>query len=171
MNKTFSGFAALLIALGVATGGAMAAGPDGKTGPMDRGFDCMRGDVDRTEWLKERLAITKDQENAWSTYVKALETNRPVPMHELMSREEFHKMPLAERQAFMAKRMEEGEAHFAAVKQAAEALLPSLSDYQKGKASEILPGLAEPGPGFGPGPRHGGPGSGPRHGGWGPGRN
>lgn len=158
MNKTFSGLAALLIALGVVTGGAMAAaGPDGKTAPMDRSFGCMRGDVDRTEWLKERLAITKDQEAAWAAYVKALEANRPAPMPEAMSREEFHKLPLAERQAFMAKRMEEGEKHFAAMKQAAEALLPSLSDYQKGKASEILPGLAEPGPG----PRHGGPR--PRH--------
>lgn len=157
MNKTFSGLAALLIALGVATGGAMAAGPGGKTGPMDRSFGCMRGDVDRTEWLKERLAITKDQEAAWAAYVKVLEANRPAPMPETMSREEFRKLPLAERQAFMAKRMEEGEKRFTAVKEAAETLLPSLSDYQKGKASEILPGLAEPGPG----PRHGG--HGPRH--------
>lgn len=165
MNKTFSGLAALLIGLGVATGGAMAAaGPDGKPVPPDRGFGCMWGDVDRMEWLKERLAITKDQEAAWAAYVKVLEDNRPTPMPEIMSREEFHKLPLTERQAFMAKRMEEGEKRFAAVKEAAETLLPSLSDYQKGKASEILPGLAEPGPGpggFGPGLRHGGPG--PRH--------
>ena len=65
-----------------------------------------------------------------------------------MDMTKMHAMSDQDRQAFMSQMRDRYDKAFTSVKAAAETLLPALDDAQKTKAKEILPGLAEHGPGM-----------------------
>lgn len=116
-----------------------------------------RGDVgSHIEFLKNRLSITPSEENAWQIYslvlretaskFEAAHANAPPRPPQNLSQEEHIR--------FATEMIRERDQNQAKLAQAAAQLLPALSEYQRGKASEILPGLIEPerAPGRGMGP-------------------
>lgn len=127
----------------VAQGGP--AGPGYGMGRMGGGMGGCSGSVQqRADYLKAELGITGEQDVAWAAYAAVLDKNAKTIQSDRagMDPEKIQAMTPEKRQAFMVKMMERHTQLFAELKTAAEALLPSLTDYQKGKASEILPGLA-----------------------------
>ena len=155
LHQTLTGLAAVLVATGLLAGSVLAEPPasDGRP-PFARGFGPgmmgMGGYADAAgiARLKADLAITKAQEPAWDTYAKILEeqASSMQAMRQGMDPEGVHAMAPEDRAKFMTQMFETRQAHFDALKTAAEHLLPSLSEFQRGKASAILPGLAAPGP-------------------------
>jgi hypothetical protein len=100
--------------------------------------------------LKTKLGVTAQQEQAWDAYAKAVEgaASSMKAARQAFAGKSPHDFSDADRQAFITRMRQQHEKNFAAVKTAAEKLLPTLDDAQKTKAKEILPGLAAPGPGM-----------------------
>jgi hypothetical protein len=140
--------------------GQMGPGMHGQTGPGMRGQmgPGMRGgpgfaqfDPARIDTLKTELAITAEQEPAWTKYAKAIQDAAATmkTTGESVDREAVSKMNPQDRFAFVSKMREQGQKQFETVQTAAKELLATLDDTQKAKAQETLPGLA-----FGPGMTH-----------------
>lgn len=113
----------------------------------DRGV--MQFDPARLDTLKAELGITPAQEQAWTNYAKAVQdaattmkTTRAGVDPDAVS-----KLSPADRFAFVTKMREQAQTQFDAVRTASNELLTVLDDGQKAKARDILPGLAEHGPG------------------------
>jgi LTXXQ motif family protein len=116
-------------------------------GPMLGAF----GDpATRLAALKTELGITSAQEAAWNTYAKTVQDTTTAwrAEHQNIDRAKIHAMSDQERQAFFTQRQQEQQKAFDTIKASAEKLTATLSDFQKGKASEILPGLAPQGRGM-----------------------
>lgn len=102
------------------------------------------------ESLKAQLKITSAQEGAWKTYVEVVENARAAvlgSMRTLFRAHETQTMTPEQRLAVMGQMLALREQELTKMKEAADKLLPHLTDFQRGQASEILPGLA--GGGFG----------------------
>lgn len=154
--------AAAVVALGALGTQALAAPPEGPGagyhGPCHHGPgpQAMRGGPGglgpgfglpaRLAALEVELGITAEQEAAWADYVASLEEGAEAMQ---AMREQSREQRRQQR--------DEMRQRFGALKEAAEALLPTLDEAQQAKAAEILPGLAEPprGPRRGMGPGHG----------------
>jgi hypothetical protein len=111
--------------------------------------------------LKKELGITTAQEPAWTKYTKALQdaaTNMKTT-RESVDPAAVSKMTQQDRLAFATKMREQGQKQHETVTAAANELLSTLSDAQKAKAQQTLPGLAA----FGPGPMRGAFMGGPQH--------
>ena len=102
----------------------------------------------KAETLKQQIAITEDQEEAWTTYAKVLkdviETKRS--WFKSIDRTAMRNMSVEDRQAFMAGKQKQRQETHETLKTAATALLESLEDDQKTKAQKTLPGLTTFGP-------------------------
>lgn len=147
--------------LGLLSGGAMAqpmgpGGPGAGTGPGGpRGPGMMgRGGMGRhfgdqaayLDGVKAELRITEAQGPAWKTYADAVTAAgaQMQALHQSM----WDSMGTAtweERRDMMNRAFQARQQAFQTVHDAALALLPSLTDLQKGKAEYILPGLARRG--------------------------
>jgi hypothetical protein len=179
MKKKFLVFAGIAAATALAGGWAFAqaSGPSGFGPPFIRGMGpetmgpammqrmhpgagpgMMFGgpgltvaDPAHIERLKTELGITAAQESAWAKYAKTLQDAATAmrTAREGINPDTVSKLSPQERFAFMTKIREQGQKQFEAVKTAANELLATLDETQKGKAQEILPGLA-----FGPGAMH-----------------
>jgi hypothetical protein len=128
-------------------GPGMMTGMAGGHGPMGGGF---ADPATHLASLKTELGITAQQEPAWAAYSTVLqETATSIKaQHQGMDMAAIHNMSDQDRQAFMTQMREQHTKAFTPVKAAAEKLLTALDDTQKTKAKEILPGLAEHGPGM-----------------------
>lgn len=104
-------------------------------------------DPAQLETLKTELKIMPAQEQAWSTYAKAVQDAAASmkTTRESVDPDAVSKMTPADRYAFVSKMREQGQKQFGAVKSAADDLLATLDATQKAKANDILPGLV-----FGP---------------------
>jgi hypothetical protein len=124
-------------------------------GPGFRQFDSAQLDT-----LKSELGITGAQEQAWTNYAKAVQGAATAmdTAHDGVDRDAVSKLSPADRFAFVTKMREQAQTQFEAVRTASDELLAVLDDGQKAKARNILPGLAE----FGPGPMRGAM-NGPQH--------
>jgi hypothetical protein len=131
-------------------------------GAMHGGPGHALADPAQIETLKTGLDITPAQEPAWDKYAKALQdaTAAVKTTHEGVDPEAVAKMSPADRFAFVSKMREQGQKRHETVQKAANELLATLDETQKGKAADILPGLAERGPGM----MHGAAMGGPQHG-------
>jgi len=139
----------------------------GRMGP-GMGPGMMRGgpgfaftDPAQIDALKKELGITTAQEPAWTKYMKALQdaaTNMKTT-RESVDPAAVSKMTQQDRFAFATKMREQGQKQDETVTAAANELLGALSDAQKAKAQQTLPGLAA----FGPGPMRGAFMGGPLH--------
>jgi hypothetical protein len=135
----------------------MAMGMSGGHGPMAGG---LADPTARLADLKTELGITALQQPAWDDYAKVLADAVAAmkTQHEGMDMSAMRSLSDQDRQA----RMTQMRDQHAAVTAAAEKVLAALDDAQKAKAREVLPGLAEHGPGA---MRHAGMGAhGARHG-------
>ncbi|MBF0333571.1 MAG: Spy/CpxP family protein refolding chaperone [Alphaproteobacteria bacterium] len=128
--------AAVLLAATV-LGGAAIAGPHGHG----------MGGPPNVEALESELGITPDQKAAWDVYAEVLKRNA-TSAQAMRQGVDPRAMTPEDRAAFMTKMMGVRQQHFELVKAAAEALLPSLNEFQKGKASAMLPGLRSGMPGM-----------------------
>lgn len=128
--------AAVLLAGGILSGAAIAR-------PHGHGM----GGPPNVETLERELAITQDQKAAWDAYAEVLKRNAEQAMA-MRQGVDPRTLSAEERTAFMTRMMAMRQQHFESVKAAAEALLPSLTEFQKGKANAMLPGLRTgmPGP-------------------------
>lgn len=147
--------------------GRMGQGMHGQMGPgmrgqMGRGMHGGPGltqfDPVQIDTLKTELGITAAQEPAWTNYTKALQDAATTmkTAREGVDPDAVSKMTPQDRFAFVSEIREQGQKQFETVKTAANELLATLDESQKGKAQDILPGLA-----FGPGMR--GAMNGPQH--------
>ncbi|MDD2795935.1 Spy/CpxP family protein refolding chaperone [Acidocella sp.] len=130
----------------------------GKTGPGGPGR------VDVFDSLKQALNITAAQGAAWDAYTTAVTTadhTMWTGMRALWQNNTTAAKDPDARFNLMRQMIDLRKQDFDAQQAAAKALLPHLSAYQSGQASEILPGLAEAG--------RGGCGRGIGRDGWGPG--
>src|SRR5436190_18400057 len=116
-------------------------------------------DAEHIDELKVELGITPAQEEAWSKYAKAVQDAAAAmkASREGVDPPAVSKMNPADRFAFVTKMREQGQKQFDTVKAAANELLTALDDKQKVEAVDILPGLAEFGPGMMRGAGMGGP--------------
>lgn len=159
IQKSLAGLTVILLGAGIAAGVAMAETPAGY-GPsfmMGGGHGGMMGMTGPSTFvnpvnisaLKTELAITQAQESAWDAYAKVLQDNASSAeaQHRTVDPNAIQAMSVEDRRQFMTTMMEQGQSRHNSVKAAAEALLPSLTDFQKGKATTILPGLASQGMG------------------------
>ena len=161
IQKTLVGLAVVLVGTGLLAGTVMAevgndfkppfmsgSGPGGMGhGMMGMGGPARFGDAASIDTLKSDLAITAAQEPAWSAYAKTLkeQTSSMQDMRQGMDPQAIRSMSQEGQVKFMNQMMEIRQTHFDQIKTAADLLLPSLTDFQKGKASAILPGLASAG--------------------------
>jgi hypothetical protein len=123
-------------------GGNVRPGP-GPGGP---------GTVDIFDSLKQELNITAAQNAAWETYTNAVSTADHAMwtgMRALLQSGATAKAEPDAQFSLMRQMIDLRKQDFDAQQAAAKTLLPSLSAYQSGQASEILPGLAERGRGCG----------------------
>ena len=121
-------------------------------GMMMGGHGPMAGHVDTAAHLaalKTELGITAQQQPAWDAYAKSLAdiAASMKTQHQGMDMTAMHSMSDQDRQARMTQMRDQHDKAFQTVKVAAEKLLVALDDAQKAKAKDILPGLAEHGPG------------------------
>lgn len=129
---------------GMMKGMGHGMGPGMMHGRPGLGF----ADLAQIEALKTELGITPAQEQAWSKYAKAIQDAAATmkTTRESIDPTAVSKMTPADRYAFVTKMREQRQKQFEVVKTAANELLAVLTDSQKTKAAETLPGLA-----FGPG--------------------
>lgn len=128
-------------------------GPGGMGGGMGGGMMGRFGDpATYLAGIKAELRITEAQEAAWKTYAEAVSgaAGQMQAMHQTMW-EAMGTATWEERRDMMNRAFQARQQAFQIVHDAAQALLPSLTDYQKGKAEYILPGLARRGMGRGMG--------------------
>lgn len=128
-------------------GPRMMMGMGGGHGPMGGAF---ADPATRLASLKTELGITATQQQAWDAYAQVVQETATAmkAQHQGMDMTAIHDMSDQDRQAFMAQMREQHEEAFEPIKAAAEKLLTALDETQKTKAKEILPGLAEHGPGM-----------------------
>lgn len=109
--------------------------------------------------LKTELGITPAQEPAWDSYAKTLQEAAATmkTVREGVDPEVVGKMSPPDRFAFVTKMREQGQKQFETVQKAAKELLAALDESQKAKAADILPGVADRGPGMMRGTAMGGP--------------
>ena len=93
--------------------------------------------------IKTELGITAAQEDAWKTYAEFVNgtATQMQALHQSMW-EAMNTATWEERRDMMNRAFQARQQAFQTVHDAALALLPSLSERQKGKADIILPGLA-----------------------------
>lgn len=133
---------------GPVPGGPRGPGMMGPGGMMGRG-GMGRHFGDQAAYLdgvKAELRITEAQGPAWKTYADAVTAAgaQMQALHQSM----WDSMGTAtweERRDMMNRAFQARQQAFQSVHDAAQALLPSLSELQKGKAEYILPGLARRG--------------------------
>jgi hypothetical protein len=139
-------------------------GPGGMHGGQGAAF----ADPARIETLKTELAITSQQEAAWTKYAKTVQdvATEMKTFRDNLDRNAIRNMTPEDRAKFMTDRQAQRQKNFETVQKAATELLAALDETQKTKAQGLLPGLR--GPGFammqqgGPQGRGFGPGGGPR---------
>jgi len=124
-------------------------GPRGPGGMMGHGPGMMGRLGDPAAYLdgvKAELRITEAQNVAWATYSDAVigAATQMQAMHQSMW-EAMGTATWEERRDMMNRAFQARQQAFQMVHDAAQALLPSLTDLQKGKAEYILPGLARRG--------------------------
>lgn len=126
-------------------GGQMGGGPGGR-GMHGRHGQNMGDPAEHLKELRGDIGITAAQSAAWDAYAKVVLDNATQmrASHEGKGRHSFMEMSTADRLAQLLKQRAEREAAQAAVKTAADALLPVLDDTQKVRALMSLPGLAAP---------------------------
>ena len=118
--------------------------------------------VNRFDALKQELNITAAQGTAWDAYTTAVTTADQTMwtgMHALWQGNGTAARDPDAQFTLMRRMIDLRKQDFDAQQAAAKALLPHLSAFQSGQASEILPGLAETGrgrPGCGQGFARGG---------------
>jgi periplasmic protein CpxP/Spy len=152
--KMNAGLLLLTVILGGATSVA-AAQPAGGPPPVAAHGPGMRHDpAERLAALHDRLGITPAQSAAWGAYAKVLSdlAARHQATHRRNERLRFLEMSTPERLALLQQRRSAREQDRAALINAADALLPVLTDTQKVRAYMMLPGLARHG--HGPGAFH-----------------
>jgi len=120
-------------------------------GMMFGGPGVALADPVQIERLKTELGITAAQESAWAKYAKTLQDAATAmkTARQGIDPDAISQLSPQERFTFMTNIREQGQKQFETVKTAASELLAALDETQKGKAQEILPGLA-----FGPGAMH-----------------
>src|SRR3974390_569536 len=120
-------------------------------GMMFGGPGVALADPAQIERLKTELGITAAQESAWAKYAKTLQDAATAmkTARQGIDPDAISQLSPQERFTFMTNIREQGQKQFETVKTAASELLAALDETQKGKAQEILPGLA-----FGPGAMH-----------------
>jgi hypothetical protein len=115
--------------------------------------------ADRLARLKSQLNITAKETDAWNTYaaaVTATDSRFRDGMKALWKPAANGAMTPDQRFDAMSKMVALMKRSYDQKKAAANALLPHLTPYQQGQASEILPGLATWRDGRGWGPMEGG---------------
>jgi hypothetical protein len=155
MNGMGHGMGPGMMMKGMGHGMGHGMGPGMMQGGPASGF----ADPAELDQLKAELAIKPAQEQAWNTYAKAVGDAAAAQKTsaEGVDRQAVGKMKPADRFAYVSKMREQAQTQFARVKAAADELLATLDDEQKAEAREILPGLAESGPGMTRGAGMGGP--------------
>ena len=168
---------AMAVAQGPGPGPGAGYGPGGGYGPgMMQGYGWARGGWSgkagrqfagaRLDVLRETLKITDAQRTAWDAYAKAVtDAHQNVwnGVRAVMQPDTMWSLSPDQRLAFMQQMFDLRKKAYEKEQAAAKALLPHLTDYQKGQASVLLPGLSSFGYGFGMGYGHPGFGGG----GWG----
>lgn len=134
---------------GMGTGMMQHMGRGMGPGMMHGGPGLTYADPAQIETLKKELGITSAQEPAWAKYAKALQDAAATmkTTREGVDPEAVSKMSPQDRYAFVSKIREQRQKQFETVQTAAKELLATLTDTQKDKALETLPGLAFGGPG------------------------
>ncbi|MGC9271816.1 Spy/CpxP family protein refolding chaperone [Acidiphilium sp.] len=127
-------------------GGGYGAGMMGGFGPgsRDRGFGA-QSVATKLGALKQELKITTEQTPAWNSYAAAVsgaDQSLWTTMRSMMQPGTISRVTPEDRFTIMGKVIALQKRRFDTDKAAAAALLPHLSPYQRGQASEILPGLA-----------------------------
>ncbi len=128
------------------------SGPPAAHGSMAPAARAMHGHAmgDPAEHLKSLrtdIGITDAQAGAWDAYAKVVQdtATQMRASRQGMTRHTFMEMSTPERLALLLKQRDQREQARGAVKAAADALLPVLTDTQKVRALMELPGLAGPG--------------------------
>lgn len=118
-------------------------------GPHWAGKGGVAGNVTaRLDALKARLKITAAEEAAWKAYGdKVTAANKTLwdAMAGMHQPGMMWNATAEQRLAFMAQMIRLRQGELKEMRAAAEALVPHLTEFQKGQASEILPGLARGG--------------------------
>jgi hypothetical protein len=155
MQHMGMGMGAMGMGHGMMNGNGMMKGPGMMHGAPGQGL----ADAEHIDELKVELGITPAQEQSWSKYAKAVQDAAAAmkASREGVDPQAVSKMNPADRFAFVTKMREQGQKQFETVKAAANELLTALDDKQKVEAVDILPGLAEFGPGMMRGAGMGGP--------------
>lgn len=160
MKRTtrFLGLAAVVAVAGTVGWHAFAQSPMGSPHGMGMGMGGGHGPMAggvmdpaaHLAGLKTDLGITAGQEPAWDSYAKVLADAAAAMMsqHAGVDMSAMHSMSHQDRQTRMTQMRDQHAAAFPAIKAAAETLLAALDDAQKAKAKDILPGVAEHGPGM-----------------------
>ncbi len=168
---------AMAVGQGPGAGPGAGYGPGGGYGPgMMQGYGWARGGLSgkagrqfagaRLDVLRETLKITDGQRPAWDAYAKAVtdaQQNVWNGVRGVMRPGMMWSLSPDQRLALMQQMFDLRKKAYEREQAAAKALLPHLTDYQKGQASVLLPGLSNIGYGFGMGYGHPGFGGG----GWG----
>lgn len=130
--------------------GMMGPGMMGRMGPgrMRGGPGFTQADPAQLDALKKEIGITAAQEPAWAKYSKTLQ-DAAASMKSAWESANADKTQ-QDHYAFATKMREQAQKNQDAVTAAAKELFGGLTDAQKPKAQESLPGLA-----FGPGPMRG----------------
>ena len=129
---------------GMMDGGMMGGGWCEKPGPGDRGEPAV-SIADRLAALKDEMNITAGENDDWNTYaaaVTAADKGFADGASSLWHPPAGGAMTTDERFDAMTKMVALMKQAYDQKKAAADALLPHLTQYQQGQASEILPGLA-----------------------------
>lgn len=148
--RTLSRRFVLASSLAVMAGGALAQPMGRGPGMMGRGPRMWHGFADAPAYLdgiKTELGITETQGDAWKTYADAV--TAAATQMQALHRTMWEAMGTAtweERRDMMNRAFQARQQAFETVHQAAEKLLPSLTEVQRAKAQYILPGLARRGP-------------------------
>lgn len=119
----------------------------GRGGPWN-GKDFAGFAAARLDALKAELKITNTQEAAWKAYGDKVEAANKELWHTMAGMHQpgmmWNSTP-EQRLAFMSGIIRLREQELKKIHTAAEALMPHLTEFQRGQASEILPGLARGG--------------------------
>jgi hypothetical protein len=132
---------------GFGMGRGMMMGMHGGFGPMS---GALADPAARLAALKDRLGITAAQAPAWDAYAKAVQDAHAAMRAAFQGVDPtaWRSQSFDEQQALMKKMFDARQTAAKDVHDAALALLPALDERQKGRAEEILPGLAPMGPGM-----------------------
>lgn len=146
--------------MGSGMGGGMGHGTG--RGAMHGGASYALAGPAQIETLKTELGITPAQEPAWDKYAKTVQEAAATmkATRETVDHDAVGKMSPPDRFAFGTDMQKQRQKQFETIQNAAKELLAALDETQKAKATSLLPGLAQSGPGM----MHGTAMGGPRHG-------